>query len=264
MTSLPRFLAGLTGVGLVLGACSGAAEEEAIPELAAPGEVAVGSPGPAIGYGDDIGTVAADRDNETGDRDAPGQAQPGEGEMPPAHVQSYEEALAQDIGLIAEANGWTFEEGLANHRTSEIVGDIAGQIAIERPEIFVGSALSDDPLGAPTLYIKGPADQYVLGLVSAAEIEIIVADDQRFSFDELDEGNSEITAALRRIGFRSMAVGFTFEGPKFHATVTREPGLPENPDDEIVAAVSEPWRSHLVLTLTDGPVTLIEQDGGEW
>ena len=107
--------------------------------------------------------------------------------MPPPHEQSSEEAIAQDLALIAEAAGWTIEEAAEHRRIAGIAGPIQGQIAAERPDIFIGGALSEDPRGPPTFYIKGPADDYVRNLVASAEIEIIIVDNQPWNSAELDE-----------------------------------------------------------------------------
>src|SRR3972149_10856309 len=68
---------------------------------------------------------------------------------PSEGVQSDEDALAQDLDLVAEARGWTVEEAAADHRAADIAGEIAGLIADERPEVYVGGVLSPNAGGAP-------------------------------------------------------------------------------------------------------------------
>ena len=69
-------------------------------------------------------------------------------------TMSPEEAIAQDLSLTAEGRGWTLDEAVAQHRAAEVIGKIAVQLSNERPEVFVGSALSEEPGGAPTSMSK--------------------------------------------------------------------------------------------------------------
>lgn len=50
--------------------------------------------------------------------------------------QSFEEALAQDLSLIAKAKGWTVAQAAAQHRAAEVVGAIAEQVSEARPGSF--------------------------------------------------------------------------------------------------------------------------------
>jgi hypothetical protein len=70
--------------------------------------------------------------------------------------QSPEEALEEDLALIAEARGWTIEEARASREAADAVGRVAVKLEAERPEIFVGSIVSDDPLGSPILLERRP------------------------------------------------------------------------------------------------------------
>lgn len=176
-------------------------------------------------------------------------------------TQSDADALAQDLGLVAESNEWTTEQASARHRAAEVIGQIAEQVFATRPEVFVGSALSDDPDGAPTLYIKGPADEFVRELVAGAEVPVILADDQPHSFDELEERKLQVHHALVALGFRYVSTGFdiTNEG-QIEAAVTREAGLPDNGADLLPMLPSE-LRASVTITVSDEPVVTDEAPG---
>ncbi|HWP63025.1 MAG TPA: hypothetical protein VNO86_06100, partial [Candidatus Binatia bacterium] len=60
------------------------------------------------------------------------------------------------------------------------------QLAAERPDAFVGSALAPDPGGTPRLFIKGSADPELLAVVRSAAIPIEVVDGQPSSFVALE------------------------------------------------------------------------------
>ncbi len=169
-------------------------------------------------------------------------------------VQSNEDALAQDTALVAEAKGWTIEEAAADYRAAEAVGDIAVQVAAERPDIFVGSVLSPEPGGAPSLYIKGPTDEFVRDLVADSEIEIKIVDNQPYSFDELKDRASQVARALQAQGFQYVSAGFSIDGAgQIKAAVTREPGLPGDAA-EILSALPISLRASVTLTVSDAPI----------
>lgn len=194
------------------------------------------------------------------DGHAAAQASPG-GEEPRGTpvVQSPEDALAADLALVAEARGWTIEEAEAQFRAAEIVGDIAGQVAAERPDIFVGSELSSKPGGAPALYIKGPADELVRALVVKAEIEIRIIDNQAFNFRELEQRSVEVNDALAAMGFRNIGTGFSLTG-EIAAAVTREPGLPDDPA-QILSGLPADLRDSVTVTVSDAPVGVFQSPG---
>ena len=190
------------------------------------------------------------------------EGQPAEDHTPSVVVQSSEEALAQDLALVAEAKGWTIEEAAADHRASDIVGGIAGQVAAERPGVFVGSVLSPEPGGVPALYIKGPADQFVLSLVANAEIDIEIVDNQPFSFDELQQRKLQVHRALEAQGFQYISTGFSItDGGQIISRVTRQTGLPDDPD-EILSSLPAELRSSVTLTVSDAPVVVDENAFG--
>lgn len=158
--------------------------------------------------------------------------------------------------LAAEVKGWTVAEEAAKHGAAEIIGDIAEQVSKERPNVFVGSALAQEPGGDPTLYVKGPADKFVRDLVDASDIEIILADNQPFSLDELDARQMRLSDALVALGFRNLAtVADITDSGRITAAVTIEPGLPSRPE-EILSALPADLRSSVELTISDTPVVI--------
>lgn len=179
--------------------------------------------------------------------------------------QSPEEALAQDLGLVAKAKGWTVEEAAADHHAAERIGQIAERVAKERPSAYVGAALSEQPRGAPTLYIKGPADQFIQDLVRASDIEVVIADNQPFSFDELETRKLRVHHALEALGFRYVATSVNITGGGvIPAGVTLETGLPSRVED-VLAALPADVRSSVELTINDAPIVTDDWAfGGMW
>jgi streptogrisin C len=141
---------------------------------------------------------------------------------------------------------------------------IFGKVARERPEIFIGSAVNPQPGGAPTLYVKGPADAFVDRLVAGAGIDVVVKDGQPYSFSELEERQLAVHKALVAYGFKSVATSVDLAGAgKIPAEVTKEPGVDSRPS-AVLAAMPQNLRSHVALAVRDEPVTSLEYGyGGE-
>lgn len=166
-----------------------------------------------------------------------------------------EEALSCDLAAAAAGSGTTIEEEYARYRVSEILGEITSRIARERPEMFVGAALSDETVGPSTLYIKGPVDTFVLNLVEAADIEIVVADNQPYSFEELEERKTRVGAVLLDLGFTNFSIGFDIRTGRIRGAVTIEEGLPVDPT-EVIALLPADVRDAVDLTMSDTPVAV--------
>ncbi len=169
-------------------------------------------------------------------------------------VQSPEDAASEDLRLAAAARGWTIEQAAAALRAGDIVGRIAQQVATERPEVFVGAALSPEPGGPPSLYIKGPADEFVRNLVTNAEIEIKLVDNQPYSSDELEQRQLQVTQAIEALGYSNFGVGcdITDRG-HITAELTRQPDLPDDPA-AVLASLPESVRPDVTITFSDIPV----------
>jgi hypothetical protein len=177
---------------------------------------------------------------------------------------SDREALIQDLTLVAQSNGWTFAEAAAQHQASEIIGAIAEHVYAERRDQFVGSALSDLPGGPPRLYLKGKADAYITRLVESSEIPVIIADDQPFSFDELQERKLLVHETLVGLGFQIVATGTDItDGGIIHAAVTTEPGLQSDPP-AIVGQLPFSVRSDVVLRVRESAVVQDLSAFGGW
>lgn len=168
---------------------------------------------------------------------------------------SPEEALSCDLRAMAEGRGTTLEDEYARYQTELILDEITTRVSRERPDVFIGAALSEQAGGPPTLYIKGPADEFIRKLVAQAEIEILIADNQPYSAEEIDERQARIGVALQDIGFTNFAVGNDIRTGRFHVAVTIEAGLPDEPD-EIVALLPHDLRGDLDLTVSETPVAV--------
>lgn len=178
---------------------------------------------------------------------------------------STDEALATDLELVAKAKGWTLDDAAAHHRMAAVLGRIAEQVATHRPDSFVGSALPEDPRGVATLYVKGPADEFIVDLVGASGIAIDIADHQPFSFDELELRKLRVHHALEARGYRYVSSSVNISGGGLiPSAVTIEPGLPTTAD-EILTSLPPELRASVRLTISDKPVvTDYTSFGGMW
>jgi len=185
------------------------------------------------------------------------------------HLQSPEEAAAQDLALIAESQGWTIEQAEAHNRAAEALDVITSRLTAERPGILVGSALSPDPGGPPTIYIKGPADDFVRELVASAGIEIEIVENEPYALNEIDERQQQVVRALQEWGFAGFSVYTDQESGQIMVAVVRQTGLPDDPD-EILAGLPAELRENVTMTFSGGsppdydfgPLAVLEGGGG--
>src|SRR5262245_51852391 len=107
---------------------------------------------------------------------APTAAHPHATNTPAVVFQTEEEALLADLTLVAQSQGWTVAQAAAQYDLARAFGRIQGQVATGRPELYAGAALSVTPTGAPTLYLKGRADDVVRNLVATAGFPIVLVE----------------------------------------------------------------------------------------
>ena len=166
-----------------------------------------------------------------------------------------EEALSCDLAAMAEGSGTTIEEEYDRYRISLILDSVTTQLSEERPDVFLGAALPNEPGGAPTIYVKGPADTFIRDLVAGAGIEIAIADNQPYSAVELDERQSLVSQALLDMGFSNFSGGADIRTGRMDFAVTIEPGLPDTPE-EIIDQLPADLRSGVTITVSATPVAV--------
>jgi hypothetical protein len=142
------------------------------------------------------------------------------------HVQSEEEAAAQDLQIIADARGISVEEAAEHQRVTEESGRIAALVAEARPEIFLGRAALFGQ--GPVIYVKGPADSELQKLVASSSIEIKISDGHPFSLAEMLEKQEQVTDALKSFGFTNFSNGIEIRDATLKVKITREEGLPDD------------------------------------
>jgi hypothetical protein len=131
-----------------------------------------------------------------------------------------------EVRDIAQVRGWSLGEAQAYVEASDEVERIASEVSHERPDIFVGSALSATPGEPPSLYVKGPAPGSVRSLVASASMPITIVDEQPYSFGELEQRSLRVHEALMRMGFEQVATGTDLNGAgRIPVEVLSTPGL---------------------------------------
>jgi streptogrisin C len=163
------------------------------------------------------------------------------------------DAFSSDELAIQEARGWR-DEQLAAYLASESALDVISErVSLEYPESFVGSALAEDPLDPPTLFVKGAAQADIRAL--AAELGVTLVEHQPKSRDEIDADLAVVQAALADAGFDQFVVSadITDEGA-IEAVV----GLPP---DASLDAVGDRLRSAIDVSLATVDVPVVESQG---
>lgn len=162
-------------------------------------------------------------------------------------IQTVDVALEEDLQLIAEARGWTYQQSVANHQSAEAVGRVATAIARQRPDIFVGSVLSLDPQLPPTLLVKGRADDAIRDLVANEAEPIIIADEQTFSLIELQAQQQQISAALQAKNL-TFSVALDLVSGLLEVSVADENAITI---ESVLASIPEELRTRVNLGLAE-------------
>lgn len=174
---------------------------------------------------------------------------------------SEEEALEADLNEIAAVNGWTFEEALRNHEAAEAVGRVAVELAERRPEAFVGSEVSLDANGSPTLYVKGPVDDVTREVVAAEKVAIIIADEQPYSFDELETRSDAVVEFLRALGFAELVSAVDITRGVVAVTIRPQAELPSDPE-LLLSGLPEPLQQDITIRLVDDDIAVADRGAG--
>lgn len=170
-------------------------------------------------------------------------------------AQSSEDALAQDLRLTAEAMGWSLQEAEKYLASARAVGKIAEQVAAARPESFVGSAVSSDPMAPPTLYVRGPADEFITNLASVAGT-IIVSDNQPFSFSELEERKFRVHRSLLDHGFLDVVTTYDIRARGLIDVAVFVRDDPTKAEDAIIDSLPVDLRDDVRLRVLGQPVVV--------
>jgi streptogrisin C len=172
---------------------------------------------------------------------------------PRATVQSFAEAEAMDLALVAKARGWTVAQARADRDAAERLGKVQEAVAARMPNAFVGGVLSSTPGGAPTLLLKGEANDFVRATVAAAGIPIRIADRQPYSLAELTERSTQVQKQLAAMGYRDIGTAVDVAKGQVLASVTARAGLPTS-RSALSAALPSELLAGTQLTVVDKPV----------
>jgi hypothetical protein len=164
--------------------------------------------------------------------------------------QTPEEGLKDDLSNTAKERGWTFAQAEDQYLVAQAIGDIAAQIAPERLDVFVGTALSDEPGGAPTIYIKGEADEFVKRVIRESGQDVVLADGQPFSYLELKGRNERLNGELVKLGYVDLSGGFDITTGRISAELAAQSGLPTDPD-KILDRLSDEFQRGVTLKVVD-------------
>ncbi|MBU2704839.1 hypothetical protein KCM76_02535 [Zooshikella marina] len=174
------------------------------------------------------------------------------------NIQTEEDALLTDLKLVAIAKGWSLEEARMDYNTAEAVGAAAEQLAKSHPDLFVGSVLSEQPGGTPSLYIKGMATSAVYNLVAESKINISIVQHQPFSFLELESRANQVQSNLKELGFQDFATSFDFRNAgRIDVLIAEETGKLSSPR-QVVSALPKSLRNSVNVVISQGPIGVSE------
>ncbi len=161
--------------------------------------------------------------------------------------------LRHEIRATARQARWTVRQAETRYCSSRAVERVSAAIAAEIPDILVGGVVSDDPMGEPSIWIKGVASPRVHELVDAAAVPIRIVEGQPYSFAELEDRSQRIADALSGQGYGGVMVGTEVTGAGIiPASVVATPGLPDDPA-AILATLPTDLRPFVVLKVDATP-----------
>jgi hypothetical protein len=170
-----------------------------------------------------------------------------------------------DLALVARARGWTLAQAESHRAISDSFGRIQQQVAQAHPDLYAGAALSAVPDGAPTLYIKGRADESVRQLVRSAGFPIEVADGRPFSWQELEKRSIRLNRQLAGMGFRDVVTSVDESTSTVDAVVTRVPSRADATSRNLLAALPAELRTGVRLSIATADTAVDEHAyGGMW
>ncbi len=163
------------------------------------------------------------------------------------------EGLRDDIRLTARQSRWTVHQAQTRYCSSEAVRRVSAAIGAELPEILVSGVVSDDPMGEPSIWIKGVAPERVRELVDAEAVPIRIVEGQPYSFAELKARSQRVADALTGQGYGGVMVGTEVTGAGIiPSSVIATPGLPDDPA-AILETLPADLRPFVVLTVDATP-----------
>lgn len=181
---------------------------------------------------------------------------------PEGKLQTPDEALAADLSLVAESRGWSYEQALAQHVAANEIGALAELVVAHDPSIFVGTALSRNPGGAPTLLVKGDAVDWVKDLVTEQDLKVTIISGQPYSFAELEVRQQRVHSALRAGGFPDATTGFDILTARMSVVVAGDKSISAS---MVRKAIPVELRDDVDIEIFDGPVVLDHGAyGGMW
>lgn len=139
------------------------------------------------------------------------------------------------------------------NRADRASGRINGILADERPDIYVGGAVSSAPGGAPSVYVKGSAPQMLHDLIADSGYPINIVDEQPYNRAELEERADRVHQSLVDAGYPNVATATDIIGGGVIPVWVQQMGDLPADRDGILAFVPEDLRADVDLDVTVAP-----------
>ncbi|GAA4716048.1 hypothetical protein Prum_005150 [Phytohabitans rumicis] len=144
---------------------------------------------------------------------------------PAMTFQDEAAAIEWDLAVIAKSKGWTVAEARAQHEAGLRLDRVRDAVAFRLGEsAVVGGMLAEEPLGVPSLLIKGTATAEVRQLAAASGVRIL--DGQPYTAAQLRKRASVVHDRLVGMGYPEVVTAVDIATAGVSATVTAQSGLP--------------------------------------
>jgi len=183
---------------------------------------------------------------------------------PEVEFQSDDEALEQDLLLIAESRGITVEEARQRHALAAQVDLVADEVMRKSPESFLATRLPDDPSDTAHLLIKGSASADVVDAVRRSGTPITIESGHIFNRTDLDETQAAVHKVLLEHGLKDIVSRYNWNASAPMIEVSVSPaGVPAKAvgNGALVAAEAEAeGRAYAALSSLRLPPGLVRVD----
>lgn len=171
------------------------------------------------------------------------------------------------IQELAKGLGISFEAAKVGLLKQEVMAGIEETLVRERGDVFEKTTLDTDPYRPPTVFIRGPADDFVRRLLAEAPIEILLVDNLPFppetvlgGWEVLDAWANQAAEMLWDDGYQAWGSGY--EGV-ISIQVETVPWLPVG-EDTVLAAVLDVLPAELHDLVKVEVLVFDAPDGADW
>lgn len=173
---------------------------------------------------------------------------------------TYSDDFLYDLNLTAEGRGWSLADAKAQHMATKRLRETGDDLRAQIGDNYIAAALSDEPGGAPTIYVKGPLDETIR---DSLPVGITIRDNLAHSLEEMKFHQRQVYALLVNQGYEQIVTSLDLGEQLITATVMRPATLQYMSEESLALSLPESLDNHVVIHIKDTPIVeLFNSYGG--